>query len=236
MKNNISLKYKSIFFDLDRTLWDFDRSALMAFEEIFEKHKLLQLGVPSVSEFLKSYTIHNEELWAKYRVGEITKERLRGLRFYLTLNDFEINNEKLAESIGHDYVTISPLKVSLFPNAIEILEYLKPGYRLYLITNGFSEVQTTKLEVSGLGRYFDKVITSEEAGCKKPDRRIFEYAIKKTGAITEYSIMIGDDPDVDILGAKNFGMDQVLFDPFSKYAQNGSTYYISDLIELKEIL
>jgi len=87
-----------------------------------------------------------------------------------------------------------------------------------------------------LGRYFDKVITSEEAGCKKPDRRIFEYAIKKTGAITEYSIMIGDDPDVDILGAKNFGMDQVLFDPFSKYAQNGSTYYISDLIELKEIL
>jgi len=98
MKNNISLKYKSIFFDLDRTLWDFDRSALMAFEEIFEKHKLLQLGVPSVSEFLKSYTIHNEELWAKYRIGEITKERLRGLRFYLTLNDFEINNEKLAES------------------------------------------------------------------------------------------------------------------------------------------
>jgi len=81
MKNNISLKYKSIFFDLDRTLWDFDSSALMAFEEIYKKHKLAGLGVPSVSKFLRSYTIHNEELWAKYRVGKITKERLRGLRF-----------------------------------------------------------------------------------------------------------------------------------------------------------
>ena len=236
MNSNISSKYKYIFFDLDRTLWDFDSSALMAFEEVYEKYKLSGLGVPSVTEFLKSYTIHNEGLWSKYRVGEITKERLRGLRFYLTLNDFGIRNKKLAESIGYDYITISPLKVCLFPNAIEILEYLIPSYKLYLITNGFSEVQTTKLQVSGLGRYFETVITSEEAGYKKPDRRIFEYAINKSGAITEFSIMIGDDPDVDILGAMNFGMDQVLFDPFGKYAQNGSTYYINELIELKRLL
>lgn len=228
-------KYNTIFFDLDRTLWDFDSSALMAFEEIYEKYKLSDLGVQSVSDFLKVYNIHNEELWAKYRVGEISKENLRGLRFLLTLNDFGIDDKELAEVIGHDYVTISPLKVSLFPYAIEIMEYLAPKYNLHLITNGFSEVQTTKLKVSGLGKYFDKVITSEEAGCKKPDRQIFELAMEKSGANLTSSIMIGDDPDVDILGAKNFGMDQVLFDPEQKFTLNGSTYYINKLSELEEI-
>lgn len=207
----------------------------MAFEEIYEKHKLSDIGVQSVSDFLKVYTIHNEKLWDKYRVGKISKENLRGLRFLLTLNDFGIDDKELAEAIGHDYVTISPLKVSLFPYAIEIMEYLAPKYDLHLITNGFSEVQTTKLKVSGLGKYFDKIITSEEAGCKKPDRQIFEFAMEKSGANLSSSIMIGDDPDVDILGAKNFGMDQVLFDPEQKFTQNGSTYYINKLSELEEI-
>jgi putative hydrolase of the HAD superfamily len=229
-------KYSYIFFDLDRTLWDFDSSALMAFEEIFEKHKLNNRGVNSVEEFLKFYNIHNEELWAQYRVGKITKEKLRGLRFLLTLNEYGIDNKELAEAIGLDYVKISPLKVSLFSNAFEILDYLKLNYQLFLITNGFSEVQATKLKVSGLGKYFKTVITSEEAGCKKPDPCIFDYAIQKSGAIVEQSIMIGDDPEVDILGARNFGMDQVLFDPGKKYNQNGSTFYINGLIELKDIL
>ena len=122
-------KYRYIFFDLDRTLWDFDSSALMAFEEIFEKHDLYKLGIGSVKEFLKNYNIHNEELWAKYRLGEITKEKLRGRRFLLTLNEYGIKNDDLAEAIGHDYVKISPLKVSLFEHAFEVLDYLKPIYR-----------------------------------------------------------------------------------------------------------
>jgi putative hydrolase of the HAD superfamily len=229
-------EYKSLFFDLDRTLWDFDRSALMAFNEIYEKYSLKEMGIISVEEFLKVYNLHNEGLWKEYRDGSITKEKLRGLRFYLTLLDFNIDDHQLSESIGLDYITISPLKVSLFPNAIEILEYLRPNYDLFLITNGFSEVQTTKLKASGLGKYFSEVITSEEAGYKKPDRRIFDFAFKQTGAKPALSLMIGDDPEVDILGASNIGMDQVLFDPLKKYLQNGSTFYISDLIELKGIL
>lgn len=208
----------------------------MAFEEIYEKYKLSELGVKSVNQFLKAYTIHNEELWALYRVAKITKEKLRGLRFLLTLKDFGIEDEKLAEAIGYDYIRISPLKVSLFPNAYEILDYLKPNYQLLMITNGFSEVQSTKLKSSGLGKYFERVITSEEAGFKKPDRRIFEYALNQTTASKKESIMIGDDPDVDILGAREFGMAQVLFDPEKKFHQNGSTFYINNLIELKNIL
>jgi len=229
-------KYIHLFFDLDRTLWDFDGSTRLAFEEIFKNFNLTEKGVPSVDVFHQHYSIHNNELWARYRVGNIEKEELRGLRFYLTLKDFGIDDRQLAESIGEDYLSMIANKVSLFPNAFEILEYLKPKYKLHLITNGFNEVQIQKLAVSGLGNYFIEVITSEEAGFKKPDERIFHYAMQKAGAAADESLMIGDDPEVDIEGAKNIGMDQVLFDPEGKYDKDQSTYYIRNLWELKDIL
>jgi putative hydrolase of the HAD superfamily len=230
------MKYKHIFFDLDRTLWDFDSSARIAFAEIFVNHELEEKGISSVEVFQKAYNLHNEALWALYREGKIQKEILRGKRFRLTLYDFGIRDEHLAEEIGKEYIEISPLRVALYPHAEEILQYLAPKYRLNMITNGFSEVQAVKLKSSGLGKYFETVITSEEARHKKPDERIFQYAFRKTGAHPSQSIMIGDDLDVDILGAKRVGMDQVLFDPHSAFSKNGSTYYINDLIELKNIL
>ena len=196
------MKYKHIFFDLDRTLWDFDSSARIAFNEIFENHQLNQKGLPSVEVFQTAYNIHNDELWALYREGKIKKEVLRGKRFRLTLNDFGINDELLAEQIGDEYIQISPLRVALFPHAESILQYLQPRFNLHMITNGFSEVQAVKLKSSGLGKYFKVIVTSEEAGHKKPDERIFSYAFEKSGAMPEESIMIGDDPDVDILGAQ----------------------------------
>lgn len=229
-------KYKHLFFDLDRTLWDFDSSSEMAFNEIFQTYSLNEKGVASVKAFQQAYTIHNELLWAQYREGKIEKEELRSLRFLLTLNDFGIVDTELADKIGNDYLDISPRKVSLFPNTIHVLEYLKPNYKIHLITNGFSEVQFIKLKASGLDRFFEEVITSEEAGVKKPDPAIFVYSLEKTGATPTESLMIGDDPLVDILGAKNAGMDQVLFDPVSVYDKNGSTFYINNLEELKNFL
>jgi putative hydrolase of the HAD superfamily len=229
------MKYKNIFFDLDRTLWDFDSSARIAFTEIFENHNLQKLGIKSVEDFQTTYNIHNEQLWDLYRRGKIQKEILRGKRFRLTLKDFGIEDSSLAERIGKEYIEISPLRVALFPHAEEVLEHLAPKFRLNMITNGFSEVQAVKLKSSGLGKYFEVVITSEEAGHKKPDPRIFQYAFHKAGAHPSESIMIGDDPEVDIKGAGNVGMDQVLFDPQRQYQQNGSTFYINDLIELKGI-
>ncbi len=229
-------KYKHLFFDLDRTLWDFDSSARIAFDEIYLKFNLKKRGIKDVEDFLKTYTHHNEYLWSLYREGKIKKELLRSERFRLTLSAFKINDNALAEAIGNEYVKISPLRVALFPNVNEILGYVSQKYSVHLITNGFSEVQEVKLRSAGLGKYFHTIITSEEAGSKKPDLRIFDYAFLKSGARAEESIMIGDDPDVDILGAKSAGMDQVLFDPLGKYVQNGSTYYIRDLIELKEIV
>jgi putative hydrolase of the HAD superfamily len=152
------------------------------------------------------------------------------------LKEFGIADEKLAADLGKDYLEISPRKVNLFPNAISVLDYLMPRYQLHLITNGFSEVQEIKLRVSGLEKFFQTVITSEEAGVKKPDPAIFYFALQKAGADIGNSLMIGDDFEVDIIGAKRVGMDQVLFDPGQKYQQNGSVFSIRDLGELKGFL
>jgi len=228
--------YKHIFFDLDRTLWDFDASANEAFYNIYERFELKNKGVGSVSSFKDYYNHHNEILWSQYREGSLSKKVLRGLRFRLTLNEFGVDDEELAQQIGIHYVKISPLLVHLFPNAFQILDYLHPKYQLHIITNGFSEVQFTKLKVSGLDKYFKEVITSEEAGVKKPDPQIFEFAFNKAETNANVSLMIGDDFNVDIIGAKTIGMDQVLFDPERESRQNGVTYYINDLIELKKFL
>ena len=229
-------KYEHLFFDLDRTLWDFEKSARQAFEEMFEIHKLGDLGIENWEEFHTRYEIHNHELWDLYREGKIEKEILMWKRFSDTLEEYGIDDFELANKLGNTYVSISPRKVNLYPYALEILEYLHPKYQMHIITNGFQEVQNIKLETSGMDQYFSTLITSEKAGVKKPDPAIFEYALDKTGANPGNSLMIGDDYEVDILGADHVGMDQVFFDPEHQSTVNGSTYKISSLAELKEIL
>jgi putative hydrolase of the HAD superfamily len=232
----MSNKYHHLFFDLDRTLWDFEKSARQAFEEMFEIHNLSDLGIENWEEFHKRYEVHNHQLWDLYREGKIEKEILMWKRFSDTLEEYGIDNFELANKLGNTYVRISPRKVNLYPHALEILEYLYPKYQMHIITNGFQEVQNIKLETSGMDQYFNALITSEKAGVKKPNPDIFKYAMKKTGASPGNSLMIGDDYEVDILGADNIGMDQVFFDPEQQSSVNGSTYKITSLAELKEFL
>ena len=228
--------YKHIFFDLDRTLWDFDKNALEAYCDIYEKYDLHQKGVFSFEAFTESYLRNNAELWALYVEGKIEKSYLTWRRFEVTLLDFGINDPELAKQIGIDYITISPKKTNLFPNSIETLEYLSEKYHLHIITNGFEEVQFNKLRNAGLDKFFDKVITSEAAGCKKPENCIFEYAIEKANALPADCLMIGDDIEVDIIGAQNVGMDTVYFNP-NRIAHNGGIQHeIFDLIELKKLI
>ncbi len=230
------MKYKHVFFDLDRTLWNFEKSALEAFESIYYKFNLDKKGIDSFEKLHAIYTIHNNMLWDKYRKGEIEKSELMWRRFYLTMRNFGIDNRLLAEKVGEEYLSISPTLVNLFPYAIEILEYLHTRYTLHIITNGFSEVQKIKLMTSGMVKYFKTVVTSEDAGVKKPETGIFLYAFKNGNARSSESIMIGDDVDVDIIGARNVGMDQILFDPDSKYNNADATYIIKDLSEIEHIL
>ena len=229
-------KYKHLFIDLDRTIWDFEKNAAETFHDIYTKYKLKERGVESLELFTKTYKTHNDLLWSYYRKGEILKEVLSVQRFEMTLNDFGINNLLLAKQIGDDYISISPLKTNLFPYSHESLAYLKNKYTLHLITNGFEEVQQTKIDVSDLRKYFHKIITSEEAGAKKPEKQIFEFALKKANAKPEESIMIGDDLKVDILGAKAFGIDQIYVN-FERIPHSEDvTFEIDSLKKLQEIL
>ncbi len=236
MNSSDASKYKHLFFDLDRTLWDFDKSAIEALEDIYENLELAQKGIADFKEFYYKYTDHNLRLWDMYREGMLEKNVLRWKRFYLTLLDYGIDNKQLAKVIGADFVEISPRKVNLLPHVMETLEYLAPKYHLHLITNGFQEVQQIKIKVSGMDRYFEKLITSEEAGVKKPDPRIFYYALKKTGALSAESLMIGDDYAVDIESARQVGIDQVFFDPNGLSEENDCTFKIDNLLSLCEFL
>ncbi len=228
-------KYKNIYFDLDRTLWDFDSNAKETFQDIYEKHELHKI-FNSFDNFYNTYVKHNERLWKIYRDGKIRKSVLAFKRFALTLEEFGVKDEDLAKIIGQDYIEISPTKKRLFPGTYETLEYLKIKYNLYIITNGFNEVQFTKLKNSKLDTFFKKIFTSENAGAQKPNAKIFEHALKSVNARKKESVMIGDDLDTDIIGAKKFGLDQVYFNPQGKKHSEDITHEITSLKELLNIL
>ena len=141
--NNKKKVYKHIFFDLDRTLWDFEQNMRITLEEIYEKYNLGS-NFPSFNIFIETFNSHNHRLWEEYRKGDLKKEILRWKRFELTLKDFGLSSKDLAEKIGEEYVNESPKKTALIPHTIEILEYLfEKKYQLHIITNGFNEVQFT---------------------------------------------------------------------------------------------
>ena len=229
-------KYQHIFFDLDRTLWDFDAAAEVAFERIYEKYNLKSLGIPSAHEFHEVYHPLNEQLWVLYRANKITKDELNRTRFVLPLEHYGIHDTDLADHLSEDYVYWSPRIVRLVPGTMELLEYLKPKYHLHLITNGFQEVQHTKLSGSGLEPYFETLTVSEEVGVKKPNPEIFHYALRKAGAKAEDSLMIGDEMAVDIDGARAAGMDTLLFHPTEDRVEGECTYEVRSLMEIIGLL
>ena len=229
-------QYKHIFFDLDRTLWDFDAAAEVAFERIYEKYDLQNLGIPNAHEFHEVYHPLNEHLWELYRENKITKDFLNRTRFVLPLEHYGIHDIDLADYLSVDYMYWSPRIVRLVSGAKELLDYLKPKYHLHLITNGFQEVQHTKLSVSRLEPYFETLTVSEEVGVKKPNPEIFLFALNKAHAKIEESLMIGDEMAVDIDGARAAGMDQLLFNPKSEEVEGDRSFEVHDLLEIKGIL
>lgn len=229
-------KYSTLFFDLDHTLWDFDRNSQEALSEIFHDLRLDSYGIPAPEPFIRNYKEHNKKCWELYRRGEMTKEDLRSKRFQLALQDFEVNDPNLAERIGDEYVKRSPYKTNLFPGTIELLDYLKRDYKICIITNGFEEVQYIKIRQSGLEKYFDHIITSEKAGVQKPHPDIFHLALKMAETETSKVMMIGDDLEADVLAARKLNLDAILFDPERKNLVKGDFAVISELKELRNYL
>lgn len=228
--------YEHIFFDLDRTLWDFDTNSRETLLELADKYKLGSKGVVSIDDFITDYYHINERMWLEYGNGLIDKNTLRYDRFYQALVKYSITDRSLAENFGNDYISLSPLKTNLFPNAIEVLEYLNKKYKLHIITNGFEEVQHIKIKNCGIQGYFGEIITSERSGFKKPDIGIFQYSIDSVKTNSTSSLMIGDSLEADIIGARSAGIHQVYFNPSEQKHQENITYEIQNLKELMNFL
>jgi putative hydrolase of the HAD superfamily len=228
-------KYKHLFFDIDRTLWDYETNAVDTLTEMYYKRKLDSYGI-SLQGYLDEFYYWNDFYWERFMAGEVSKETLRDDRFFKTLDAFGIKNPELALTLSADYIEISPTKTKLFPKVTETLAWLKNKYHLHIITNGFNEVQFQKLENSGIRHYFERIITSDSVGYRKPHTKIFEYALTSANARKSESLMIGDNWDIDILGAKEFGIDQVYFNPHRIDHPEKATYEIYHFEELQNIL
>jgi putative hydrolase of the HAD superfamily len=235
------MKYRHLFFDLDHTLWDFEANAHATLWELYESLQLKERGVHDFELFYRNYLVHNEKLWERYRKGYIKQDELRVKRMWLTLLDFKIADDKLAQEMNTRFLDLLPTRTLLFPYTKEILQYLaNRNYILHLITNGFEKTQHSKLKYSGLAIYFKEIITSEGSNYLKPQKEIFEFAFEKAKARPEECIMIGDTIDVDILGAVNAGIDQVHVnhltkEPVAVIDNRLPTYTVYTLKELEKI-
>ncbi|MFC3561590.1 YjjG family noncanonical pyrimidine nucleotidase [Pedobacter jamesrossensis] len=224
---------KHIFFDLDHTIWDFDRNAEETLSELFHTYKLNELGLSSCADFITTYTENNHQLWADYHLGKITKEFLRAERFSKTFIQLGIHPDAVPHEFEDDYVNISPTKTNLFDGAENVLAYLQQRYTLHIISNGFKETTLTKMDLSRLNPYFTNVIISEDVGVNKPNPVIFEYALDKAKASKEESIMIGDSLEADIYGALGFGIEAIFFNPTKKEKPEDVK---KQIVHLKELL
>ena len=202
--NNI----EHIFFDLDHTLWDFDKNSNLAFNSVFKKNKI----EVELEKFLAVYSPINLAYWKRYRENNVTQKDLRYGRLKDSFDSLRINvTDEQIHCLSVDYIDHLPRHNMLLEGALEILEYLMPKYKLHIITNGFREVQHKKLKNSKISQFFRTVTTSEDAGVKKPNRLIFDTALGKASASINNSLMIGDSLEADIIGARDIGMRTILY-------------------------
>ena len=223
---------KHIFFDLDHTLWDFDKNSGFAFDTIFK-----QQGFDiDLATFLNIYIPRNQHYWKLYQVNQISHNDLR----YYRLKDvfdalqFQVSDATIHQ-LSEEYINYLPEYNHLFDGAIEVLDYLKPNYKLHIITNGFASVQTKKLKNSNIEHYFETITNSEMAGEKKPHPNIFNFALSLANASKAESLMIGDSYEADILGAQKAGIEAVFFNEQNSNVEQ-PVFQVKHLLELKNIL
>lgn len=221
-----------VFFDLDHTLWDFDKNSELTFRTIFEKHHIMV----NFDSFIESYKPINLKYWRLYRTNQISKEALRFNRLQEVFNSvgYAVSDETI-NSLVDDYIAYLSTFTNLFEGTIELLNYLKSKYTLHIITNGFTEGQTKKMKNSGLLPFFASVTDAEMVGVKKPNPIIFNKALQKANAKISNSIMIGDSYEADVMGAINMGLAAIFFNP--EHLENPNKIKeVSALLQLKNYL
>ena len=229
-------RYKNLFIDLDDTIYDFSGASRESFQETYD---LLHYEryFDSFEHYLSLYEPYNLELWRIYGEGKITKEELNRRRYSHPLECVGVNDQQLADTFCREALGRIPTKGPLMPGALELLEYLRPKYNMYILSNGFKELQSRKMRTAGIDGYFDALILSEDIGINKPNRELYEYALVRTGSKLNESLMIGDMFDTDIVGAANIGMEQMYYNPKEKKGHAFSpTYEVTHLLQIKEIL
>ncbi|MBP1638649.1 MAG: noncanonical pyrimidine nucleotidase, YjjG family [Bacteroidetes bacterium] len=228
--------YRHLFFDLDNTLWNFTDNARSALFDVYTHYNLDQY-YPEFDSYVKQFEDNNTVLWRLYGADKITKDFLNSERFLSPLRPFGILNESLAREMCAFYLDQCCQKIAVMPNTFVTLDYLKAHYNLYIISNGFREVQYKKLNNSGLSGYFKNIFLSEEIGYHKPKPEFFAHLFAVTDATKQGSLVIGDNFEADIEGAMNFGIDQVYFATnLSESHCKRPTYTIHDLSELCQFL
>ncbi|GAB3915051.1 YjjG family noncanonical pyrimidine nucleotidase [Larkinella knui] len=229
--------YKHLFFDLDHTLWDFDRNSTESIYDLYERFQLSQVGVPSVEEFNRHFIAINNQLWSDFYNNRLTHTDIRKYRFRMVMDAIGVTDHSVCDEMNEVYLQLLPRKPHLMESATDVLDYLKDRYELHIITNGFDEIQALKMASSGLTSYFQHIVTIQKAEAKKPEPRIFEFALEVSGALLSESLMIGDNYEADVCGAQNVGMDVVYYNAASLPLEGAApTYEIRHLKELMAIL
>lgn len=227
------MRIKHIFFDLDHTLWDFEKNSNLTFKHLLKKYNI-QINL---NDFLAVYSPINFDYWKLYREEKVTKSVLRYGRLkdtFDTLN-YKISDD-LIDVLAIAYIDILPTNNYLFEGAVELLDYLQPKYNLHIITNGFEGVQNLKLERSGIKKYFDKIITSEAVGVKKPNPKVFNYALDLARTKADNCYMVGDNLEADIIGAIKCGIPSIHFNLENEFFEDNNYISVSNLLEIKQYL
>jgi putative hydrolase of the HAD superfamily len=227
------MKIEHVFFDLDHTLWDFEKNSDLTFQKVFTINNI----DTDIASFLEVYKPLNFEYWKLYREEKVTKEELRYGRLKKTFDAINyVISDEMIDVIADQYITCLADFNYLFDGTFEILDYLKGKYKLHIITNGFEEIQSKKMISSNIYHYFDKVITSESVGVKKPNSKVFTYALDLAKADKENSIMIGDNIEADINGALKVGMKAIHCNFENEIVKSNEFISITSLLEIKQYI
>lgn len=225
-------KYEWLLFDADNTLWDFSAAEASALEQT-----LIKRDIEWSEEVLANYKIINHKAWSDFEAGRLPKSQLRTIRFQRLLDLYRLDHP--AEELSFDYRTYLSESTHMLDGAWELLEQVSPHYRMGLVTNGLKEVQRPRLANTGLGKFFEFIVISDEIGVAKPHAGFFEYAYGHMDEADKRTVlMIGDNPNADIGGALNYGFDACwLRNPgMPDRKPFGETHRIRDIRELAQVL
>ncbi len=231
------MEYRSIFIDLDDTLWAFTENARDTFEEMYHQYRF-ERYFQSFDHFMELYVPKNLELWDLYGRHEISKDELNARRFSYPLLQVGVDDPALVKAYSDGFFAAIPYKRKLMPHAMEALEYLSGKYRLYILSNGFRELQEQKMRSAGILHYFRKIVLSEDIGAHKPFPAIFNFAMSATQSEFRTSLMIGDNWKNDVAGARDVGMAQGYYCPDAEPSvlDFQPTFLLRDWKEIGEVL